>query len=58
MIRIEGFDFQLLTEEFNMFLQYAIQCFTTEQTVECNAVVVGYFIKTLVIITMLFNFHS
>ena len=41
-----------------MFLQYAIQCFTTGQTVECNAVVVGYFIKTLIIITMLFNFHS
>ncbi len=42
-----------------MFLQYAIQCFTTGQTVECNAVVVGYFIKIPCnVITMLFNFHS
>ena len=29
-----------------MFLQYAIQCFTTEQTVECNAVVVSMTIFT------------
>lgn len=41
-----------------MFLQYAIQCFTTGQTVECNAVVVGYFIKILFdFIIMSFNFH-
>ena len=29
-----------------MFLQYAIQCFTTGQTVECNAVVVSMTIFT------------
>lgn len=41
-----------------MCLQYAIQCFTTGQAVECNAVVVGYFIKIPCnVITMLFNFH-
>ena len=41
-----------------MFLQYAIQCFTTGQTVECNAVVVGYSIKIPCnVIAMLFKFH-
>ena len=42
-----------------MFLQYAIQCFITGQTVEFKSVVVGYFIKIPCnVITMLFNFHS
>jgi len=42
-----------------MFLQYAIQCFITGQTVEFKVVVVGYFIKIPCnVITMLFNFHS
>ena len=42
-----------------MFLQYAIQCFTTGQTVEFKAVVVGYFIKIPCnIITILFNLQT